>query len=42
MLIKKGDKWIVYDSKGQKRLGEHSSRKKALAQLRAIEINKKK
>jgi hypothetical protein len=42
MLIKKGDKWVVYDSKGQKRLGTHPSREKALQQLRAIEANKRK
>lgn len=39
--IKKVDnKWVVYPKKGGKRLGTHSSKEKALAQLRAIEINK--
>lgn len=40
MIVKDGDKWLVKDSKGKKVLGTHPSRKKALAQLRAIEISK--
>lgn len=40
MIVKDGDKWLVKDSKGKKVLGTHPSHKKALAQLRAIEISK--
>ena len=39
-IKKVGDKWVVYPKKGGKRLGTHSTKEKALAQLRAIEINK--
>lgn len=42
MIKKKGNKYIVYDSTGKKKLGTHSSRAKALKQLAAIEINKNK
>tara|TARA_Y100000034_G_C6781033_1_gene349114 strand:- start:377 stop:610 length:234 start_codon:yes stop_codon:yes gene_type:complete len=34
--------WVVYPKKGGNRLGTHSSKKGALKQLAAIEINKKK
>lgn len=40
MIVKRGNKWMVKDKKGKKTLGTHSSHKKALAQLRAIEISK--
>ena len=40
MIVKSGKKWLVKDRKGKKTLGTHPSRKKALAQLRAIEISK--
>ncbi len=40
--IKKVDnKYIVYPEKGGKRLGTHSTKKKAMAQLTAIELSKK-
>lgn len=39
MIIKRGRKWCVY-SKSGKKLGEHDTREKALAQLRAIEASK--
>jgi hypothetical protein len=35
-----GSKWIVTDKSGKKKLGTHSSRKKAVKQLQAIEISK--
>jgi len=41
MIKKKGDKYVVYDSKGSKKLGEHDTKAKALDQLAAIEISKK-
>ena len=42
-MIKKEDKgYSVYNSKGNKRLGKHKSRKKALRQVAAVEISKKK
>jgi hypothetical protein len=40
MLKHEGDKWNVYDSKGKNKLGSHSSKKKALAQIGAIEASK--
>jgi hypothetical protein len=39
-IKKRGSKWVVTDRSGKKTLGTHPSRKKALAQLRAIEISK--
>ena len=39
---KSGKSWNVYNKAGTKKLGSHPSRKKALAQLSAIEINKHK
>lgn len=42
MLRKEGAKWCVYDSSGKKKLGEHSTKTKAMDQLVAIEISKKK
>lgn len=41
MLNKEDGKYVVRSKKGVK-LGEHISRKKALTQLYAIEINKHK
>ena len=40
--MKSGKNWTVTDKKGKKVLGKHKSRKKALAQLAAIEISKMK
>jgi len=42
MIRKQGSKFIVTNSDGSETLGTHSSRKKALAQLRAIEASKAK
>ena len=42
MIEHRGNKWYVMDSTGKKTLGEHSSKKEAVAQLQAIEINKRK
>ena len=41
-IEKRGDKFVVTDSSGDKILGTHGSRKKALKQLAAVEISKKK
>jgi hypothetical protein len=41
MIKAVGDKFYVFDSTGKKVLGKHSSKKKAVAQLQAIEISKK-
>ena len=41
-IVKHGDEWLVKDSKGKKTLGTHSSKKKAIKQLQAIEISKSK
>jgi hypothetical protein len=41
MLKQVGRKWYVLDSSGKKVLGKHPSKKKAVAQLSAIEISKK-
>lgn len=40
MIRKRGNKWVVLDKKGKKVLGTHSTKEKALSQLRAIEISK--
>jgi hypothetical protein len=42
VIVKAGNKYLVKDSKGVKTLGTHSTKEGALAQLRAIEANKKK
>ena len=42
MLKKVGKKYVVFDSTGENRLGSHATREKALKQLAAIEISKKK
>ena len=39
-IVKVGNDYVVYPSKGGKRLGTHPTYEKALAQLRAIEANK--
>ena len=39
-IRKEGDKWVVYPKKGGKRLGTHPTKKAALKQLAAIEMNK--
>ena len=38
---KVGEKWYVLDSSGKKVLGKHTTKKKAISQLSAIEISKK-
>ena len=42
MIKKKGSGFVVTDKTGKKVLGKHSSRKKAVKQLQAIEISKAK
>ena len=42
MIRKKGNKYQVLDSEGEKVLGEHLTREEALKQLAAIEISKQK
>jgi len=41
-IARRGDKWVVLDSKGKKVLGTHPSKEKAVKQLQAIEISKMK
>lgn len=41
-IEKRGDQWVVLNRTKKKVLGTHSTQKKALAQLAAIEINKHK
>lgn len=41
-IKKKGSKYVVTNKAGTKVLGTHPTRKAALAQLRAIEVSKKK
>ena len=41
-IVKHGNKWEVKNKKGTKVLGTHTSRKKAVKQLQAIEISKAK
>ena len=41
-IKKEGGEFVVYPKKGGKRLGTHSTKKKALKQLAAIEISKAK
>lgn len=42
MIAKRKNKWVVLDSAGKKVLGEHATKMKAIKQLAAIEISKKK
>lgn len=42
MIVKRGNKWEVRDSSGEKLLGTHPTKKEAVDQLAAIEISKKK
>jgi hypothetical protein len=42
MLKKVGKKYVVFDSTGENRLGSHATREKALKQLAAIEIAKRR
>lgn len=42
MIKKRGKNWVVTDSSGKKILGNHPSKQKALKQLAAVEIGKKK
>ena len=39
-IAHRGKKWVVLNKKGDKVLGTHSSREKAVKQLQAIEISK--
>ena len=41
-ISKVDGKYVVYPKKGEDRLGTHDTKKKALKQLAAIEINKHK
>jgi hypothetical protein len=41
MIKHVGNNWIVTDSSGEKILGKHESKTKAVKQLQAIEISKK-
>ena len=41
-IAHRGNKWVVLNKKGDKVLGTHSSREKAVKQLQAIEISKAK
>lgn len=40
-IMKSGENWIVTNKSGKKVLGTHSSKKKAMKQLAAVEISKK-
>ncbi|MBM4370122.1 MAG: hypothetical protein FJ098_00610 [Deltaproteobacteria bacterium] len=40
VIRKEGKKWVLYDSKGKKKLGTHDTYEKARAQERAIQISK--
>lgn len=42
MIKKEGDKYVVYDKEGKKKLGEHKTKKDARKQLMAIHFQKKK
>lgn len=41
-IVKRGDKWLVMNAKGDKVLGTHDTKKKAEAQLTAIHISQAK
>lgn len=40
-IKKENGKYVVYPKRGKRKLGEHNTKKEALAQLAAIEISKK-
>lgn len=40
IIRQEGDKWVLYSSDGKKVLGRHDTKEQALAQERAIEVNK--
>ncbi|NBO36754.1 hypothetical protein EBU91_04380 [bacterium] len=42
MIKKQGKSWLVTDSSGKKILGTHPTKEKAIKQLAAVEISKKK
>lgn len=42
MIKKEGSKYVVYDSAGEKKLGEHDTKESAVKQIAAIEISKAK
>jgi hypothetical protein len=42
MIRKEGQNYVVYDKAGKKKLGSHPTKAKALDQLAAIEISKKR
>lgn len=42
MLKKEGAKFVVYDSAGKEKLGEHDTKEQAIKQIAAIEISKAK
>lgn len=42
MIRKEDNMYVVYDKSGRKKLGSHPSKAKALDQLAAIEISKKR
>lgn len=42
MIKKQGNKWILYTKDGSRKLGTHSSKKKAIAQEIAIKASKAK
>jgi hypothetical protein len=42
MIKKENNKYVVYDSSGEKKLGEHATKEEAVKQIAAIEISKAK
>ena len=42
VIKKEGSKWVLYNKKGTKKLGTHSTKKEAEAQEAAINISKAK
>lgn len=42
VIKKEGNKWVLYDSKGKKKLGTHDTKKSAKKQEAAIYANKNK
>jgi hypothetical protein len=41
-IVKRGENYLVMSSSGDQVLGKHETREKALKQLAAVEISKKK